>query len=191
MRRGDRLPAPDAVDGVLVFGGEQHAGDPTFAPEADFLREAVAAGLPVLGICLGGQLLARALGGQVRRSGRRMVEWRELRKTPEGAADRLFSALPDPLPALHFNEDVFDAPPGAIVLAGPAPDGTAAFRHGRAWGVQYHPDADEAVVERWIADFADDVPDGFAAASAALAERQAQASRALFEGFAQVVLDGR
>src|SRR3954467_3350312 len=73
VRQGDRIPAPDEMDGLLVFGGEQHAGDDAFDPSAAALREAVTAGVPVLGICLGGQLLARALGGTVRRGPRRMV----------------------------------------------------------------------------------------------------------------------
>lgn len=192
VRQGDRIPPPEEMDGLLILGGEQHAGGEDFDEEAAALRAAVTAGVPVLGICLGGQLLARAMGGAVRRGPRRMVEWRALHKTPEGERDELFGALPDPLPALHFNEDVFDAPPGAAILAGPAPDGTAAFRHGpRAWGVQYHPDADAAAVERWIDAFADDIPDGFRELSAAKAAEQARASELLFSRFARLVADGR
>jgi GMP synthase (glutamine-hydrolysing) len=192
FRRDDPLPAPGEVDGLLVLGGEQHAGGDEFAGEAAVLRDFVTADLPVLGICLGGQLLARALGGQVRRTGGRTVEWRELHKTPEGERDPLFGPLPDPIPALHFNEDVFDAPPGAAILAGPAPDGTAAFRHGpSAWGVQYHPDADEPAVERWIADFAREVPDGFGELSTQHARAQAEASHTLFARFAELVARGR
>jgi len=189
VRHGDRLPAPDEADGLLVFGGEQHAGDDGFGPTATLLRDAVTAGVPVLGICLGGQLLARALGGAVRRGPRRMVEWRTLHKTPEGERDRLFGPLPDPIPALHFNEDVFDAPPGADVLVGPAPSGAAAFRVGRSWGLQYHPDADAEVVDRWIAEYARDIgdPAAFREASEAHREAQARASAILFGGFARVV----
>jgi GMP synthase-like glutamine amidotransferase len=188
VRRGDRLPRPDEADGLLLLGGEQYAGGDDFSGEAIALRELVTAGIPVLGICLGGQLLARALGGQVRRTGRRMVEWRELHRTPEGVRDRLFGALPDPFPALHFNEDVFDAPPGAAVLAGPAPDGTAAFRHGpSAWGVQYHPDTDGPALASWIDAFAGDIPDGFREESERRLDEQALVSALLFGAFADVV----
>lgn len=188
VRRGDPLPRPEEAAGLLVFGGEQHAGDDEFAPMAGLLRDAVTAGVPVLGICLGGQLLARALGGQVRRGPRRMVEWRGLHKTPEGVADRLFGPLPDPFPGLYFNEDVFDAPPGSAILAGPTLDGTAVFRHGpAAWGVQYHPDTDDEALARWIADFGDEVPADFGETSAAWLEAQAQASELLFAGFARIV----
>jgi GMP synthase-like glutamine amidotransferase len=191
--RGDPLPGAADVDGLLVLGGEESAvaaaGDPKLGPELELLREAVALGRPVLGICLGGQLLASALGGRVRHVGR-LVEWRQLRRTEAALSDPLFAGLPDPLPALHFNEDVFDAPPGAVVLAEPAPSGTAAFRYGEcAWGLQYHPDADAPVVERWIEEYARYIgdPGGFRAAGAAMADRQAQASAALFGAWARVV----
>jgi GMP synthase (glutamine-hydrolysing) len=193
---GEPLPELAGLDGVVSLGGDQSAvpgGDePLLAPEVAFLQEAALAGLPVLGICLGGQLLARALGGRVRHAGR-AVEWRELRRTPEGVDDPLLGALDDPFPALHFNEDVFDAPPGAAVLAGPAPDGAAAFRWGaRAWGLQYHPDADEPVLDRWIEEYARDVgdPAAFRAACAAWAGEQARTSAKLFGRFAAIVHDG-
>ena len=193
LLHGAELPEPGSVDGMVVLGGDQsavHAGaDPVLAREAQLLRETVAAGVPVLGICLGGQVLAHALGGRVRHVGQ-VVEWRALRKTAAGAADPLFGALEEPLPALHWNEDVFDLPPGAEVLAEPAPDGVEAFRHGSAWGVQYHPDVDQAVLDDWLATYPDDVPDraAFAAASRAWMKAQARASATLFGAFAREVL---
>jgi GMP synthase-like glutamine amidotransferase len=192
LREGDELPTLDEVDGLLILGGEQSAlgDDPLLAAERDLLHAAVEADVPVLGVCLGGQLLARALGGRVRHIGR-MVEWRDLSKLPAAAGDPLFGELPEPVPALHFNEDVFDAPPGADVLVGPAPSGTAAFRVGRAWALQYHPDADAEVVDRWIAEYARDIgdPTAFREASEARRELQARASAILFGGFARVVLE--
>ena len=201
LRRGDPLPAAEAVDGLLVLGGEQSAvdwrADPLLAQEAVLLRELVDRGTPVLGICLGGQLLAGALGGGVRRVGR-LVGWRALRRTPAGRDDPLFGALEDPLPALHFNEDVYEPPPGAVVLAEPEdppagagrPYGCAAFRAGPcAWGVQYHPDVDGAALERWLVDWSDEVPDpdAFRAATAESLHAQARRSEALFTTFARIV----
>jgi GMP synthase (glutamine-hydrolysing) len=193
-REGVGLPGAREVDGILVFGGEQSAvgdaEDAVLAPEAALLEDAVAAEVPVLGICLGGQLLARALGGRVRHLGR-VVEWRDLQRTAAGREDPLFGRLEDPVPALHFNEDVFDAPRGATVLAGPAPSGSAAaFRTGPcAWGLQYHPDADAAVLERWMTEYADEIPDleAFRAATAERLDAQARASAILFGTFARIV----
>jgi GMP synthase-like glutamine amidotransferase len=195
LRRGDPLPTVDETDGLLVLGGIESAvradEDPLLRAESGLLVDAVTAGRPVLGICLGGQLLAHALGGRVRHVGR-VVGWRALRKLPAAAADPLFGALPEPVPALHFNEDVFDAPPGADVLLGPAPSGTAAFRFGaRAWGLQYHPDVDATVLESWIEDWAEHIPDvdALRASSAEWLDAQARASSILFGAFARIVAD--
>src|SRR5215213_819039 len=155
---GDPLPDLREVDGIMSFGGAQSAVDltvePVLAAEADLLRDAVGLGRPVLGICLGGQLLARAFGGNVRRAARRAVTWREL--TAQGPDDPLFGAHA-PVPALHWNEDVFTLPPGAVeVLRAPEPDGVEAFRVGdRAWGVQFHPEADADEVDDWDVRYAD------------------------------------
>jgi len=195
LRAGDALPDREAIDGAVLLGGEQSlTGDVAgFAGEMAWLREAVARELPVLGICLGGQMLARALGGEVRRAGR-VVEWRDLPRTPAGAEDPVFGALPDPVPALHWNEDVFEPPPGAVELLARGGPGAEAFRAGAcAWGVQYHPDVDLPTLEEWYAEWGADV----AAAGRDLAEiraedarragAQAAASRALFAAFAREV----
>jgi GMP synthase-like glutamine amidotransferase len=193
LLHGGELPEPGTHDGLVVLGGDQSAvdadADPLLAREAQLLRDSVDAGVPVLGICLGGQLLAHALGGRVRHVGR-VVEWRSLRKTPAAQGDPLFGVLPEPVPALHWTEDVFDAPPGADVLVEPAPAGVAAFRLGSAWAIQYHPDVDRAVLDGWLVDYGDQVADreAFAAASAEWLDAQARASEALFGAFARVVL---
>jgi GMP synthase-like glutamine amidotransferase len=155
LAAGDPLPDPGGVDGIIAFGGAQSAvdlaADPVLAAEAELLRAAVDDGLPVLGICLGGQVLARALGGHVHRARRRAVTWREL--TPQDPADPLFGGHAS-VPAVHWNEDVFTLPPGAVeVLRGPDPEGVEAFRYGdRAWGVQFHPEVTADILTAWWAD---------------------------------------
>ena len=192
--RGDDLPAAADVDGLVVLGGDQSAvnadADPLLAREAALLREMLAAEVPVLGICLGGQMLAHALGGTVRHVGR-VVEWRGLRKTATAAGDPVFGALEEPVPALHWNEDVFEAPPGASVLLEPAPAGVEAFRAGTAWGVQYHPDVDRSVFEDWMRAWGHEVPDHDALRRATDEWMAAQdrASATLFGAFARVVLE--
>src|ERR687896_540977 len=98
LRAGDPLPALDEVDGILSLGGEQSVvaidADPLMTAEAELLREAVDAGLPVLGVCLGAQLLAHALGGKVRRLPRRRVHWAPIEPLPAAAGDPLLGALP-------------------------------------------------------------------------------------------------
>ena len=99
VAEGEPLPDLAAVDGLVVLGGDQsavHAAtDPVLVPQVEYLRAAVAAEVPLLGICLGAQLLAHGLGGTVYHVGR-AVEWRPLRRLPGAAADPLFGALGEP-----------------------------------------------------------------------------------------------
>jgi len=198
LARGDALPALDEVDGILTLGGAQSArdadGDAVLGAERALLAEAVAAEVPVLGVCLGAQLLASALGGQVVKDARRTVAWRELHHLPAGADDPLVGALSEPVPALHWNEDVFSLPPGAVELLGQAGEGVEAFRAGTcAWGVQFHPDVDAPALDGWYAAY------GAWLAEAGSSEREARAADArhfpahlaaaerLFAAFASVV----
>ena len=193
LAHGDPLPDLDGVDGIVVLGGEQSvAGEANgLEPQLAYLREAYDRDVPVLGVCLGGQLLARALGGEVRHVGR-SVEWRDLEPLPAAEQDPVFGGLPSPVPALHFNEDVFEPPPGSAELLTRGGAGAEAFRAGDvAWGVQYHPDVDPEILEAWLEQYAgwmDGVDmDEFRAEGERRADEQARASRALFSGFARVV----
>ena len=190
---GDDLPDLDQVDGIVVLGGEQSAaGDADgFEAELDYLRRAVDKDVPVLGVCLGGQLLARALGGEVRHEGR-SIEWRELEPTPAAESDPVFEAMPAPVAVLHFNEDVFEPPPGAVELLSRGGAGAEAFRAGdSAWGVQYHPDVDELILASWIDEYAHwfegvDLEDFRAEGTWRMADHE-RVSRTLFEAFGRVV----
>jgi GMP synthase (glutamine-hydrolysing) len=157
---GDSLPDLADVDGIISFGGAQSVldveRDPALSAERDLLREAVARGVPVLGICLGAQLLAHALGAEVRRAPRRVVTWMELTALPAAAEDVLFAGLGSPIHGLQWNEDVFALPPGATQLVSGAPAGVAAFRAGAsAWGVQFHPEVDGTTLDGWYARYGD------------------------------------
>jgi GMP synthase (glutamine-hydrolysing) len=196
---GDALPALADVDGIVSFGGGQSVldveHDDALRAEAALLRDAAAAGVPVLGVCLGGQLLAYALGAEVRRAPRRTVSWVELTALPAAADDPLFAALGSPIRGLHWNEDIFALPPGATRLVSGTPAGVAAFRAGAsAWGIQFHPEVDGATLDGWYTHYADwlgqagvSEPDARAAddrhlpAQAALAER-------LFGAFAREII---
>ena len=200
MTRGDPLPELGEVAGIVSFGGSESAvdaeRDPALRGEAALLREAVAAGVPVLGICLGAQLLAHALGAPVRHAPRRTVAWLELEPLPGAAQDPLVTALGAPVRGLFWNEDAFDLPPGATELLAGFPHGVAAFRAGpRAWGVQFHPDVDGAMLDGWYDRYGEWLgqagvaePDARAADDRHLAVH-AEASERLFAAFARVVLD--
>ena len=198
LRGGDPLPALGDVDGIVALGGEQTAVDPALAPQATLLREATERGVPVLGVCLGAQLLAHALGGTVRRLERRHLDWLELRPLPVAASDPVLGALPPGAAGVHWNEDGFTLPEGAVeLLRSPAGSGEG-FRVGeRSWGVQFHPELDEAALDQWYVDWHEALgAAGVTETDARAADRehlpgQRPLSEAIFGGFGRVVAGGR
>lgn len=157
LKRGDPLPEPGEADAILSLGGDQSVRDleryPYLAAEAELLREQAEHGTPILGVCLGGQLLAHALGGSVERLPRRIVTWADVEKLPAADGDPVVGPLPDPVRALHWNEDGFSIPPGGVELLSRAGEGGEAFRwRENAWGIQFHPEADAAALDGWYAD---------------------------------------
>jgi GMP synthase (glutamine-hydrolysing) len=150
---GQPLPDHDEVAGAVVMGGPMNVDEtdrhPELVAEREWLAEAVRLEVPVLGICLGAQLLARALGAEVGRG-----EEPELGFAPVeilNPDDPVLGGLAPSTTVLHWHGDVFDLPDGAEHLARSAQTEVQAFRHGNAWGILFHPEADFALVEAWLA----------------------------------------
>lgn len=167
---GQPLPAHEEVSGAVVMGGPMGVDDldrhPQLGGEREWLAEATRRDLPLLGICLGAQLIARALGAEVRPG-----EGPELGYLPVeilDADDPILGALAPSTTVLHWHNDVFDLPDGATRLARSAQTEVQAFRHGNAWGTLFHPEADFALLEAWLA-----VPEMVRAASHALGDEAA------------------
>src|SRR5437763_4895305 len=99
LLRGDPLPEPGQADAILSLGGDQSVRDleryPYLVAEVELLRDEVERGTPLLGVCLGGQLLAHALGGRVERMPRRLVEWAKVERLPDADGDPLVGDLPE------------------------------------------------------------------------------------------------
>ena len=154
---GDPLPDSSTADGIVVLGGAVAAWEDDVAPwlpaTRALVREAEDAGVPVLGICLGHQLAARALGGEVGRNpAGTSVSVLPVCWAPAANDDPLLAPLTGAAVAVHWNNDVVAAlPAGATVLA-TSPDGAVqAARLGRTtWGVQFHPEAGPAIIARWV-----------------------------------------
>ena len=163
--RGDRLDRWVAADGeappgtpsdwdaVMVFGGAMHPDQdgehPWLAGEAGFIETALADGVPLLGVCLGAQLIARAAGASVGPSGSPEVGWFEVARD-DNQDDPVVGSLPDRFCAFQWHYYTFDLPPGAVQLA--ASDAARqAYRLGdRIWGIQFHAEVDSRMLDHWL-----------------------------------------
>jgi GMP synthase-like glutamine amidotransferase len=198
LRAGDSLPAAGEHDGILVLGGEQTAPDPALAGQAMLLRDATAQGVPVLGVGLGAQLLAHAHGGEVATLPRRHLDWPALLPLPTADGDPVLGALPPGAAGVHWNEDGFALPEGAVELLRSPRESGEGFRIGeRSWGVQFHPELDDAALEHWYAEWhyaldeAGVTEEQARVADAEHLPRQRALSEAIFGGFARVVASVR
>ncbi|MDP9224920.1 MAG: type 1 glutamine amidotransferase [Actinomycetota bacterium] len=149
-------PAPDAMSGLVVLGGDMNADALDAYPFLKRVRALVSAaigrGLPTLGICLGAQIMTRALGGVVRRSPRVELGFGPLDATDEGRRDPVFGVFADDVAVFQWHEDTFDLPPGAtLLLRGGGL--VQAFRYGpAAYAAQFHFEVTQADIAAWIED---------------------------------------
>jgi GMP synthase (glutamine-hydrolysing) len=154
--------------------------------------------VPVLGVCLGAQLLAAVAGAQVRRQPRRRLDWAPLHPTDAAREDPLFRSVAADAHGVFWNEDGFDLPPGAVALAAPSGGSCAAYRLGdAAWGVQFHPELSAAELDDWYANWGALLDEaGITQAAARRADdrhlpAQGALSAAIFGGFARRCADRR
>ena len=155
-------PAPAAeYDAVLVFGGAMHPDDDArldwLEPELRWLGDAVAAGVPLLGVCLGAQLIARAAGGSVGPAEVPEVGWLAVELTDAGRDDPVLGALPPRFEAFQWHYYTFRVPDGGAELAASS-SCTQAFAVGRARGIQFHAEVTRETVEKWIAEDGHELP---------------------------------
>lgn len=151
---GEPLPDPRGLAGVVMMGGPMNVDDvrahPPLATERAWMEDVLAAEVPALGVCLGAQMLARALGAAVVPGAAPEIGWAPVRVRDRD--DPLLGALSPETVVLHWHGDVFDTPPGARALADSAATPCQAFRYGDAWGVLFHAEADAALVKAWLAE---------------------------------------
>jgi GMP synthase-like glutamine amidotransferase len=160
--QGHLAPPADSVDLLVVLGGGMNVYETErfrwLAREKRFVRAVIDAGRPVLGICLGSQLVADALGAAVRRNGEREIGWHGVTKTAEGAASPFLAGWPDGAPLFQWHGDTFDIPDGAVHLARSAACAHQAFSWGdRVVGVQFHPEMTHGIAAAICASDADDL----------------------------------
>lgn len=190
---------PSELAAIIAMGGNAHAWDadrvPALRDERLLLREAVGLGVPVFGICLGGQLLASAVGGDVRAAERPEIGWLEIAPTENAGDDPVFGVLEQAVGVYQWHSDVFEPPTGASVLARSAASPNQAFRVDRAqaWGIQFHPETTPDLWELWMSRHPNEVREAGVDVDALRAAvqkgaRESLAFRtALFDAFIDVV----
>jgi GMP synthase (glutamine-hydrolysing) len=165
IRVFDGEPVPDDLNGasgLVVMGGSMGVYErneyPFLSQEIRLIEMALRAEKPVVGICLGSQLLAAALGAEVRKAHRKEIGWFPVSLTEAATGDRLFSEIEDSFAAYHWHEDVFDLPRGARSLASSAQTQCQAFCYGSsAYGFLFHLEATQGIVEDMTRGFADEL----------------------------------
>jgi GMP synthase (glutamine-hydrolysing) len=186
-RQPDATPCVDRYRGLIVLGGPMNVEDQAHRAhlrvELAAIEQALTQGKPVLGICLGAQLLAHVLGAPVRRQDRGEIGWYDLDVTEAGREDSVVGPLGGRPPVFQWHRYTFDLPHGASQLARTSTCEQQAFRYAdNAYGFQFHLEADAALIERWLGlpAYRDElVAAGFGASIEAIHARTADAANVM------------
>jgi GMP synthase (glutamine-hydrolysing) len=147
-----QLPDPSAYSGLIFMGGPMSVNDglPYLAQEQTLIERAVAAGMPILGVCLGSQLIAKTLGSRVYRNQEKEIGWFDLHLTEAGRTDAVLGGLSSPEHVFHWHSETFELPQKAERLAWSERTLQQAFRYGAAvYALQFHLEVTPAMVLGW------------------------------------------
>ncbi len=154
--QGQPLPAPENTLAAIVLGGPMSVNDagehPFLAKELDYLRRLMELDVHVLGVCLGAQLLAAALGAKVANGPRAEFGYSRVMLTYDGVKDTLLLGFPMELPVFQWHEQGFELPEGAVRLAGTDDYPNQVFRRNHAWGFQFHLEVTPEMAEQFARD---------------------------------------
>jgi GMP synthase (glutamine-hydrolysing) len=165
VRTFERNPIPSNLDtqaGLIVMGGPMSVYDhdqfPFLLEEQRLIEEALKDDKPVLGVCLGSQLLAATLGAEVKSGAQKEIGWHPVTLTEYAATDALWKELPARFTAYHWHGDVYDLPQGAVSLASSDLTPCQGFRYGtNAYGFLFHMEVTEKIIKNMVAEFQDEL----------------------------------
>jgi len=155
LDQGEALPSSSHdYDGIIIMGGPQSANDDTDYIKAEllWLKETLNQGLPMLGICLGAQLMARAAGAEITPSPVRELGWHPVYQTAESKNDPLFASMPEGLAIFQWHGEAFSLTDEMTLLATHPDVAAQAFCLSKGqYGLQFHVEVDASIIEAWIA----------------------------------------
>jgi GMP synthase (glutamine-hydrolysing) len=163
VRVFDGHPIPvemKGAGGLIVMGGSQTVYQldryPYLREEMRLVENAIKENKPILGVCLGSQLLAATLGATVRRGADKEIGWYRVRLAEAARDDRLMRGLPTEFMAVHWHSDIFDLPSGAVALASSDKTAVQAYRYGdKAYGLLFHAEMTEEIIEALVGEFSE------------------------------------
>lgn len=155
LHAGDRFPGErEGFGAVVTMGGPMNVYEedkyPFLRDETIFLQRAISSGVPILGICLGAQMIAKACGAPVRKAPISELGWNDVCLTDAGRYDGLFQGLPETLRVFQWHEDTFEVPSGGSLLAISKQCPHQAFRYGNAYGLQFHVEVTREMLIEWF-----------------------------------------
>jgi GMP synthase-like glutamine amidotransferase len=156
LYQDELLPSDfNGISGVVIMGGSMNVYEedqyPFLKAEDEFIRRILKIKIPLLGICLGAQLLAKACGAKVEKAPIEEIGFFEVTLTPEGKKDTLFKGMDTHLTVFHWHTDSFQIPEGGVLLAKGKLCENQAFRIGKnAYGIQFHPELTQEMLKTWV-----------------------------------------
>jgi len=161
LQNGGKFPSDFAsIEAIISLGGPMNVYEedrfPFLKDENVFLKEAINRDIPILGICLGAQLLAKACGAEVKKAERQEIGWHKASLTKEGVKDPLFFGTSNELDVFQWHQDTFMIPERATLLATANLCKNQAFRFGKnVYGLQFHIEVTPSMVESWVNEYSD------------------------------------
>ncbi|MBN2255616.1 MAG: type 1 glutamine amidotransferase [Deltaproteobacteria bacterium] len=155
LYEGENLPSDGLkYDAIITMGGPMNVDEddryPFLKKEVAFLKKAVTANVPILGICLGAQLIARACRAGVTKMEQEEQGWKKVFLTDSGKRDSLFQRLPDYMTVFQWHGDTFEIPHGGALLATARECANQAFRYRNAYGLQFHIEVTDRMIGEWF-----------------------------------------
>ena len=160
---GEPVPSdPGNYSGMIILGGPMNVYEedkfPYLKDEDILIKKAVKNDMPVLGICLGGQLIAKATGAKVKKGTKKEIGWYDLKLTKDSRQDKVFNSLPGTIKVFQWHGDTFDIPDGAVHLAGSGLFSNQAYRVGSSiYGLQFHLEVTQEMINRWISEYEEEL----------------------------------